>query len=203
MTGIERTSVQTALGALGAAGRVGYDLAQSAYFHRELPYDRAALEKMHPRLLGARELVEQGAVRLDDDGGATVRSGDADYRRARRGRGRALHVRVVREARRRARTVQARARGRARTPRVSRDVSVFDRLTGGPDPVAGARRAGRAEGAGAAEAGEGRRGGVRATRVVREPRSGLEAVACCRGRLGRNRDGAQGRSRTTGESGRS
>jgi len=33
---------------------------------------------MHPRLLGARELVEQGAVRLEGDT-ATVRSGDADY----------------------------------------------------------------------------------------------------------------------------
>jgi hypothetical protein len=76
--GLERTAVQTALGALGAAGRVGYDLAHSAYFHRELPYDRAVLEKMHPRLLGARELYEQGAVRLAADG-ATVRSGDAEY----------------------------------------------------------------------------------------------------------------------------
>ena len=79
LTGVERTSVQTALGALGAAGRVGYDLAQNAYFHRELPYDRAALEKLHPRLLAARELVAQGAVRLGDDGGATVRSGEAEY----------------------------------------------------------------------------------------------------------------------------
>jgi hypothetical protein len=78
-TGIERTSVQTALGALGAAGRVGFDLAQNAYFHRELPYDRAALEGMHPRLLGARELVERGAVRLSDDGGGVVSSGDAEY----------------------------------------------------------------------------------------------------------------------------
>jgi SWIM zinc finger len=78
VAGLERPAVQTALGALGAAGRVGYDLAASAYFHRELPYDRAVLEKMHPRLLGARELVDQGAVRLDGDA-ATVRSGDADY----------------------------------------------------------------------------------------------------------------------------
>ena len=77
--GVERLRVQTALGALGAAGRVGYDLAQGAYFHRELPYDRALLEGMHPRLLGARQLVEQGAVRLADDGTATVRSGDAEY----------------------------------------------------------------------------------------------------------------------------
>lgn len=79
VTGVERTAVETALGALGAAGRVGYDLAHGAYFHRELPYDRAVLAKMHPRLLGARELVEQGAVALNADGGATVHSGDVDY----------------------------------------------------------------------------------------------------------------------------
>lgn len=78
-TGITTASVRTALGALGAAGRVGYDLARNAYFHRELPYDREALESMHPRLLGARELVAQGAVRLSDDGGATVQSGNAEY----------------------------------------------------------------------------------------------------------------------------
>ena len=77
-TGVGRTDVQTALGALGAAGRVGFDLGKCAYFHRELPYDRAALEGMHPRLLGARELVEQGAVRLSEHGGV-VRSGDAEY----------------------------------------------------------------------------------------------------------------------------
>lgn len=74
----ERAAVQTALAALGAAGRVGFDLGTSAFFHRELPYDRAVLEGMHPRLLGARELAEQGAVQLHD-GGALVRSGDAEY----------------------------------------------------------------------------------------------------------------------------
>ena len=59
-------------------GRVGYDLAKNAYFHRELPYDRAVLEKMHPRLLGAQKLVEEGAVRLDGDS-AHVRSGEVEY----------------------------------------------------------------------------------------------------------------------------
>jgi SWIM zinc finger len=78
-TGFAKPTVQTALGALGAAGRVGYDLSRHAFFHRELPYDRAVLEKMNPRLLGARELVEHGAVRLTDDGGGIVRSGDAEY----------------------------------------------------------------------------------------------------------------------------
>jgi hypothetical protein len=79
--GLARPAVQTALGALGAAGRVGYDLAAGAYFHRELPYDRAVLEGMHPRLLGARRLVDEGAVRLDDDrAAASVTSGEAEYR---------------------------------------------------------------------------------------------------------------------------
>lgn len=73
--GVSRPAVQTALAALGGAGRVGFDLGASAFFHRELPYDRALLESMHPRLLGARELAEQGAVRLEEDG-AVVLSGD-------------------------------------------------------------------------------------------------------------------------------
>jgi hypothetical protein len=79
--GADRSSVQTALGALSAAGRVGFDLSAGAYFHRELPFDREALEQLHPRLLSARKLVEEGAVILDDEGGgASVRSGDAEYR---------------------------------------------------------------------------------------------------------------------------
>ena len=76
--GLPRPAVWLALGALGAAGRVGFDLGASSFFHRELPFDRSALEAMHPRLLGAQELVDAGAVSLAD-GTATVRSGDADY----------------------------------------------------------------------------------------------------------------------------
>jgi hypothetical protein len=113
-SGLDRPVVETALGALGAAGRVGYDLAHSAFFHRELPYDRAVLESMHPRLLGARELVDSGAVRLAD-GSATVRSGDAEYvvregrctcawfARHRGERGPCKHVLAVEQARRSAR----------------------------------------------------------------------------------------------------
>ena len=74
----DRTTVETALGALGAAGRVGYDLSAGSFFHRELPYDRAFLDSMHPRLLGARELVDAGAVRLEGPA-ATVASGDVEY----------------------------------------------------------------------------------------------------------------------------
>jgi hypothetical protein len=76
--GLAGPAVWSALGALGAAGRVGFDLGASSFFHRELPYDRSALEAMHPRLLSAQELVDAGAVLLSENS-ATVRSGDADY----------------------------------------------------------------------------------------------------------------------------
>ena len=73
---IER--VHRALGRLGAAGRVGYDAVEGAYFHRELPYDPAALDAMHPRLRDARALVDHDAVRFEGTT-AYVRSGDVDY----------------------------------------------------------------------------------------------------------------------------
>jgi SWIM zinc finger len=75
---LPRAVVWSALGALGAAGRVGFDIGASSFFHRELPYERSALEAMHPRLLGAQQLVDEGAVFLGD-GSATVTSGDADH----------------------------------------------------------------------------------------------------------------------------
>lgn len=70
--------VVRALGRLGAAGRVGYDAAESAYFHRELPYDPALLAAMHPRLRSAKDLVDAGAVRLDGDV-AYVRSAASEH----------------------------------------------------------------------------------------------------------------------------
>jgi hypothetical protein len=71
--------VRRALTRLGTAGRIGFDLADGAFFHRELPYDRAAMGAMHPRLLDARVLVEKGAVRATD-AGATVTSNGVEHR---------------------------------------------------------------------------------------------------------------------------
>ena len=70
--------VVRALGRLGAAGRVGYDAAEGAYFHRELPYDSELLTAMHPRLRDATALVDAGAVRIDGDV-AYVVSGDSEH----------------------------------------------------------------------------------------------------------------------------
>jgi hypothetical protein len=80
-SGLAPERVLRALGRLGAAGRVGYDNGEQAYFHRELPYDTDALESMHPRLLEARALLDQQMVRLDpqDPDLAYVRSGDAEH----------------------------------------------------------------------------------------------------------------------------
>lgn len=77
-TGLPADRVNRAMSRLAAAGRVGYDVSDAAYFHRELPYDIAALDAMHPRLRDARALVAAGAIRLDGDL-AFVRSGAAEH----------------------------------------------------------------------------------------------------------------------------
>jgi SWIM zinc finger len=61
----ERT--EAALAALASGGRVGYDLMDGAYFHRELPFG-AEVAQVHPRLAGARSLAETGQVTLSADG---------------------------------------------------------------------------------------------------------------------------------------
>jgi SWIM zinc finger len=77
--GLPSERVLAALAHLGAAGRVGYDLAEGGYFHRELPFDPAALAAMHPRLGTARALLDAGSITFERDGDALVRSGDTIY----------------------------------------------------------------------------------------------------------------------------
>lgn len=77
--GLSAERARRALNRLAAAGQVGFDLAEGGYFHRELPYDRAALETMHPRLRDAQLLAGSGAVTLTEHG-ATVRSGGVEHR---------------------------------------------------------------------------------------------------------------------------
>ncbi len=77
--GLTVDRVRAALTRLGTAGRVGYDVADAACFHRELPYDADRAERHNPRLVGARRLVAEGAVELDGEP-ATVTSGDRRHR---------------------------------------------------------------------------------------------------------------------------
>ncbi|MFG2818236.1 SWIM zinc finger family protein [Kitasatospora sp. NPDC048365] len=65
--GITVARVRAALGRLGTAGQIGYDPAEAAYFHRQLPYDAGRAEAHNPRLRAARALVAAGAVRWDGE----------------------------------------------------------------------------------------------------------------------------------------
>jgi hypothetical protein len=65
--GLPADRVKAALTQLGTAGRVGYDVTEAAYFHRVLPYRADAVARMNPRLIGARRLVETGAVEVGAD----------------------------------------------------------------------------------------------------------------------------------------
>jgi hypothetical protein len=66
-SGLPVPRVRAALTQLGTAGRVGYDHADAAYFHRELPYDAERAAKQNPRLRAARDLLDAGAVTWDGD----------------------------------------------------------------------------------------------------------------------------------------
>ncbi|MER5886555.1 SWIM zinc finger domain-containing protein [Streptomyces sp. NPDC001941] len=77
-SGLSVSRVRAALTRLGTAGRVGYDVADAAYFHRELPYDSGRAERHNPRLVSARALVAGGAVALDGTL-AVVTSGERRY----------------------------------------------------------------------------------------------------------------------------
>ena len=74
--GVSVPRARAALTQLGTAGRVGYDTAEAAFFHRELPYDRDRVAAMNPRLRAAQALVESGAVEFTEPTVALVTTGD-------------------------------------------------------------------------------------------------------------------------------
>lgn len=80
--GLTAERVRAALVRLGTSGRVGYDTAEAAYFHRELPYDAERVERHNPRLRSARALVAAGAVTLEGALG-TVTAEDGHVHRVR------------------------------------------------------------------------------------------------------------------------
>jgi len=70
--------IRAALTLLGTAGRVGFDAADGAYFHRVMPFGTDAAARLNPRLADARDLVAAGAVRMSADGVEVV-SGETTY----------------------------------------------------------------------------------------------------------------------------
>ena len=63
--GLTMDRVRAALTRLGTAGQIGYDVAEAAFFHRQLPYHAGRAEAQNPRLRAALALVAGGAVRLE------------------------------------------------------------------------------------------------------------------------------------------
>lgn len=66
-TGLAAERVNQGLAWLGASGKVGFDLVENAYFHRELPLDPDRTVKDHPRLRAARDIVARGGISRVED----------------------------------------------------------------------------------------------------------------------------------------
>ncbi len=65
---LSRADADAGLGWLAAAGRLGYDLSERTWFHRDLPVDAAAILIRNPRLIKAKRLAEHGEVNRYGDG---------------------------------------------------------------------------------------------------------------------------------------
>jgi hypothetical protein len=61
------------------SGRIGYDLAEASWFHRELPIDADAIPRRDPRLGAAQKLLDQSAVRATGDGWTVTGSRGTRY----------------------------------------------------------------------------------------------------------------------------
>lgn len=61
-TGLSDEAVSAGLAWLSANGRLGYDLTDRAWFHRELPVDAVKIQRRNPRLASARAIVAKGGV---------------------------------------------------------------------------------------------------------------------------------------------
>lgn len=61
-SGLSEARVDSAVAVLAASGRVGWDIAEGAHFHRELPNDPDRVVRDHSRLVRARTLVAAGRI---------------------------------------------------------------------------------------------------------------------------------------------
>lgn len=78
-TGLDAGQVASGLAWLAASGRLGYDLVEQAWFHRELPIESEKVLRRNPRLKSAQDLVERDAVSPGQHGQWRVRGTHADY----------------------------------------------------------------------------------------------------------------------------
>lgn len=79
-SGLAPDRVAGALALLASSGQVGFDVTKGAYFHRPLPVQPDALTAMHPRLAGARRLIDRGTITREEGMRYRVSSGSNRYR---------------------------------------------------------------------------------------------------------------------------
>ena len=76
--GIVKNDMNDAMELLAVSGKLGFDVRDRAFFHRELPDDPDRVLKDNPRLVGAKKLVED--TEYIGDNIWHVKSGDTTYR---------------------------------------------------------------------------------------------------------------------------
>lgn len=77
-TGIVKNDMNDAMELLAVSGKLGFDVRDRAFFHRELPDNPDRVLKDNPRLVGAKKLVED--TEYIDDNIWHVKSGGTTYR---------------------------------------------------------------------------------------------------------------------------
>ena len=73
-----KTDLSDAMELLAVSGKLGFDVHENAFFHRELPEDPDRVLKDNPRLVGAQKLLEDTVY--VEDSVWHVKSGDTIYR---------------------------------------------------------------------------------------------------------------------------
>ena len=77
-TGIVKNDMYEAMELLAVSGKLGFDVRERAFFHRELPDDPDRVLKDNPRLVGAKKLVDE--TMYVEDNIWHVKSGETTYR---------------------------------------------------------------------------------------------------------------------------
>ena len=76
--GMIKKDMTAAIELLAVSGKLGFDVRERAFFHRELPDDPDRVLKDNPRLVGARKLMQETSYVEDDVW--HIKSGDTIYR---------------------------------------------------------------------------------------------------------------------------
>ena len=76
--GLDKENVHDAMELLAVSGKLGFDVHENAFFHRELPDDPDRVLKDNPRLVAAKKLMEDTV--FVEDSLWYVKSGETNYR---------------------------------------------------------------------------------------------------------------------------